>query len=276
MVATLSFIDIFISCDLKVSITAGIVQWHQAALVLGVDISTVGEQQLDYPRPVVAGSEVQRRRLPPVAGVAVDVEGGQQRQKLLLVPTAGLNSYCQCFKNQYIQYTCGQPPANRPSYSRCQWGRVWWAGRPRPMLFSARCFASSGRRRAAIVDDCDHHTKHFILIVNQEEDLDGMNLKEHNADIVLALDGSLVQWRVAPIVPGVGVCPSPLTTTMTLAVAMTIDIDDNSPQQKGDNLSVAKGAGIVQGNQATWWDIVVTFPSMWQLRLHSRWMLTDF
>ena len=100
MVATLSFIDIFISCDLKVSITAGIVQWHQAALVLGVDISTVGEQQLDYPRPVVAGSEVQRRRLPPVAGVAVHVEGGQQRQQLLLVPAAGLNSYCQCFKSQ--------------------------------------------------------------------------------------------------------------------------------------------------------------------------------
>ena len=118
------------------------------------------------------------------------------------------------------------------------------------MLFSARCFASSGRRRAAIVDDCDHHKKHFILIVNQEEDLDGMNLKEHNADIVLALDGSLVQWRVAPIVPGVGVCPSPKTTTMTMAMVMTIDIDDNSPQQKGDNLSVAKGAGIVQGNQA--------------------------
>ena len=56
--------------------------------------------------------------------------------------------------------------------------------------------------------------------------MDGMNLKEHNADIVLALDGSLVQWRVAPIVPGVGVCPSPITTTMTKAVAMTIDNDD--------------------------------------------------
>ena len=87
------------SYDLKVSITAGIVQWHQAALVLGVDISTVGEQQLDNPRPVVAGGEVQRRRLPPVAGVAVHVEGGQQRQQLLLVPAAGLNSYCQCFKS---------------------------------------------------------------------------------------------------------------------------------------------------------------------------------
>ena len=94
------------------------------------------------------------------------------------------------------------------------------------MPFSARCFAGSGRRRAAIVDACDHHPYHFILLVNQEEDFGITNLKEHNADIVLALDGSLVQWRVAPIVPGVGVCPSPITTTMTKAVAMTIDNDD--------------------------------------------------
>ena len=278
MVATLSFIDIFISCDLKVSITAGIVQWHQAALVLGVDISTVGEQQLDYPRPVVAGSEVQRRRLPPVAGVAVDVEGGQQRQKLLLVPTAGLNSYCQCFKNQYIQYTCGQPPANRPSYSRCQWGRVWWAGRPRPMLFSARCFASSGRRRAAIVDDCDHHTKHFILIVNQEEDLDGMNLKEHNADIVLALDGSLVQWRVAPIVPGVGVCPSPITTTMTMAiamaVAMTIDNATTHLSKRETTSAWPKEQALCKGIKPP--DETRLKDTNVKLQLHSSWMLNDF
>ena len=81
------------SYDLKVSITAGIVQWHQAALVLSVNISTVGEQQLDNPSPIVAGSKVQRRRLSPIAGVAVHVEGGKQRQELLLIPTAGFNGY---------------------------------------------------------------------------------------------------------------------------------------------------------------------------------------
>ena len=94
------------------------------------------------------------------------------------------------------------------------------------MLFSAQCFAGLDRRHAAIIDDCDQDPYHFILLVNQEEDFGFTNLKEHNADIVLALDGSLVQWRVAPIVPGVGVCPSPITTTMTKAVAMTIDNDD--------------------------------------------------
>ena len=74
--------------DLKVAIAASIVQWHQATLVLGVNISTVGEQQLYNPGPVVARSQVQRRRLPPVARVAVHIERRQQGKKFLLVPTS--------------------------------------------------------------------------------------------------------------------------------------------------------------------------------------------
>ena len=69
------------------AIAAGIVQGHQAALVLGVDVGAVGEQELDDPGSVVAGGEMQRCRLPPVAGVAVDVEGSEKGQQLLLVPT---------------------------------------------------------------------------------------------------------------------------------------------------------------------------------------------
>ena len=75
--------------DLKVAIAAGIVQGHQAALVLGVDVGAVGEQELDDPGSVVAGGEMQRCRLPPVAGVAVDVEWSEKGQQLLLVPTVG-------------------------------------------------------------------------------------------------------------------------------------------------------------------------------------------
>ena len=39
---------------LKVSIGAGVVKWHQPALVFGVDIGAMLQEKLDNPGPVVS------------------------------------------------------------------------------------------------------------------------------------------------------------------------------------------------------------------------------
>lgn len=52
-----------------------------------------------------------------------------------------------------------------------------------------------------------------------------------NANIYFALDGSLVQWRIVPVVPGIGV------RTVT--------------QQEADHFGVAKRTSIVQRNEPT-------------------------
>ena len=62
------------------------------------------------------------------------------------------------------------------------------------------------------------------MSIKGKEDFVAMNLKKHYADIVLALDRRLMQWRITPIVPGVRVCPSPTTLmmSMTMMMAMTM------------------------------------------------------
>ena len=45
--------------DLKVSVGAGVVEWDQPSLVLGMHVRPMLEQQLDHAHPVVAGSEVE-------------------------------------------------------------------------------------------------------------------------------------------------------------------------------------------------------------------------
>lgn len=63
-------------------------QGNQAPLVFGMNISTMLQKQLDNSHPVVARSQVKWCRLATVTRVAVDVDGGEQRQQLLLVATA--------------------------------------------------------------------------------------------------------------------------------------------------------------------------------------------
>ena len=53
-----------------------------------------------------------------------------------------------------------------------------------------------------------------------------------DADIHFALNGGLVQRGEVPVVSGIGVSPV--------------------LQQRGDDLGVPKGAGVVQGDQAAW------------------------
>ena len=62
------------------------------------------------------------------------------------------------------------------------------------------------------------------MSIKGKEDFVALNLKKHYADIVLALDRRLMQWRITPIVPGVRVCPSPTTLmmSMTMMMAMTM------------------------------------------------------
>ncbi len=47
-------------------------------------VSTVLQQDLHNPRPVVAGGQVQRRRPTTVGGVAVDVQRREERQEAVL------------------------------------------------------------------------------------------------------------------------------------------------------------------------------------------------
>lgn len=75
-------------CHFKVSVGAGIVQWHEPTLVLCVDVRPVLQDQLDDPGAVVAGGQVERGGLPPVGGVAVDVERREERHELVLVAAA--------------------------------------------------------------------------------------------------------------------------------------------------------------------------------------------
>lgn len=53
-----------------------------------MDVGAVLQQELDDARAVVAGGQVERRRLAAVAGVAVDVERRQQLQDLVLAAAA--------------------------------------------------------------------------------------------------------------------------------------------------------------------------------------------
>ena len=72
----------------KVSVGAGVVEGYEPALVLGMDVRPVLQDQLDNPGTVVAGSQMERGRLPPIGGVAVDVERRQERHELVLVAAA--------------------------------------------------------------------------------------------------------------------------------------------------------------------------------------------
>lgn len=52
-----------------------------------------------------------------------------------------------------------------------------------------------------------------------------------NADICLPLNGSFMKGSVIPIISSIGIC--------------------TVPQEQIDNLSMAKGAGVVKGNKAS-------------------------
>ena len=62
-------------CHLIVSIRAGVVQGHQSALVLGVHVGRLGEEELDDANSVVAGGKVERGGVAPVEVAAVDDVG---------------------------------------------------------------------------------------------------------------------------------------------------------------------------------------------------------
>ena len=62
-----------------VAVGAGVVERHQPALVLGVQVGAVLQQHLHNAGAFVAGRQVDQRRLAAVAGKAVDVKRGQQR-----------------------------------------------------------------------------------------------------------------------------------------------------------------------------------------------------
>ena len=62
-------------CHLIVAVGAGIVEGHQAALVLGVHVGRLREEELDDADPVVAGSKVERGGVSPVEVAAVDDVG---------------------------------------------------------------------------------------------------------------------------------------------------------------------------------------------------------
>ena len=73
---------------LEMSVAAGVVEGHQAALVLGVHVRPVLQQELHNPRPVVARRQVKGSRLSPVRGVTVYIEWGQKGQQLFLITTS--------------------------------------------------------------------------------------------------------------------------------------------------------------------------------------------
>ncbi len=77
-----------IAAHLDMPIRAGVVEWHQTALILGVHVSAALQQQLHDLGAVVAGGQVERRRLAPVGGVAVDVEAGEERGHAFFVAAA--------------------------------------------------------------------------------------------------------------------------------------------------------------------------------------------
>ena len=55
---------------------------HEPALVLGVNVRPVLQDQLDDPGAVVPCGQVEGGGLPPVGGVAVHVQRSQERHQL--------------------------------------------------------------------------------------------------------------------------------------------------------------------------------------------------
>ena len=62
-------------CHLVMAVGAGIVEGYQAALVLGVHVGRLGEEELDHTDPVVAGGKVERGGVSSVEVAAVDDVG---------------------------------------------------------------------------------------------------------------------------------------------------------------------------------------------------------
>lgn len=63
---------------LKVSVRTGIVQRNQSTLVLGMDIGTLLQQDLNDTNAIVTGCQVKGRRASTIARMAIDVERSEE------------------------------------------------------------------------------------------------------------------------------------------------------------------------------------------------------
>ena len=173
-------------------------------------------------------------------------------------------------KANHLHFTFGQPQANRPSCNLCQWGQVWWVGRPRPMLFSAQCFAGLDRRHAAIIDDCDQDPYHFILLW----------LWRHKPGGALRRHRSCPWWKPRVVAyssncPGRWGLPQPYNNHNDDDNSNGYDMSTTTHLSKRETTSAwpkeqALCKGIKPPDETRLKDTNV------KLQLHSSWMLNDF